>query len=454
MRDDENTQLCQTSREGRPWPRKRPGSTLRPPRPWPCRPEGRRAGAKGPQGLSVPCCDPPVTGEAAGQAGPGPGRCPVLLSSEAAHGAVLPAGRPKGPGCWLRAGCVSPGACGTRAGPRQWMAALAGHVRQASAPLPGAKVTAQVTLSRSVVVGGTRLCPRSRGHLHPGGWRSQSPEDGSRPRGAWKTCAPPCTDTAPRSRTTPPAKTKIHAERTGFSEPFSLRRTTTSRRPRVGGRPGPPRGRRAGPPGRNAGDGGTVGRDTSAGPGWAPSGILGPPWSQEGVCPQSWRGRGPGTPCSEDLKVSPANPATTRTAWGVTWAPLSGFAGPPRPACGGCPWLWVSLKHGASGHPYTSALAACRPGETRVPPNSARGTARLPPPAASGAPLCTQAPPAAAPSVGGGTEARVERGVGPLPAAPGPVPGAHGAVAARSPRASSGRGDGAAPAPRRWIRSE
>lgn len=302
--------------------------------------------------------------------------------------------------------------------------------------------------------GGTRLCPRSRGHLHPGGWRSQSPEDGSRPRGAWKTCAPPCTDTAPRSRTTPPAKTKIHAERTGFSEPFSLRRTTTSRRPRVGGRPGPPRGRRAGPPGRNAGDGGTVGRDTSAGPGWAPSGILGPPWSQEGVCPQSWRGRGPGTPCSEDLKVSPANPATTRTAWGVTWAPLSGFAGPPRPACGGCPWLWVSLKHGASGHPYTSALAACRPGETRVPPNSARGTARLPPPAASGAPLCTQAPPAAAPSVGGGTEARVERGVGPLPAAPGPVPGAHGAVAARSPRASSGRGDGATPAPRRWIRSE
>lgn len=81
MRDDENTQLCQTSREGRPWPRKRPGSTLRPPRPWPCRPERRRAGAKGPQGLSVPCCDPPVTGEAAGQAGPGPGRCPVLLSS-------------------------------------------------------------------------------------------------------------------------------------------------------------------------------------------------------------------------------------------------------------------------------------------------------------------------------------------------------------------------------------
>lgn len=66
--------------------------------------------------------------------------------------------------------------------------------------------------------------------------------------------------------------------------------------------------------------------------------------------------------------MSPANPATTRTAWGVTWAPLSGFAGPPRPACGGCPWLWVSLKHGASGHPYTSALAACRPGETRVPP--------------------------------------------------------------------------------------
>lgn len=111
--------------------------------------------------------------------------------------------------------------------------------------------------------------------------------------------------------------------------------------------------------------------------------------------------------------MSPANPATTRTAWGVTWAPLSGFAGPPRPACGGCPWLWVSLKHGASGHPYTSALAACRPGETRVPPNSARGTARLPPPAASGAPLCTQAPPAAAPSVGGGTEARVERGGAP-----------------------------------------
>lgn len=256
MRDDENTQLRQTSREGRPWPRKRPGSTLRPPRPWPCRPEGRRAGAKGPQGLSVPCCDPPVTGEAAGQAGPGPGRCPVLLSSEAAHGADLPAGRPaEGP--WLLAarrlrvpgGLRHEGWSTTADGGPRWSrpsglgppSGRQGHCAGHPVTLCGC--------------GGTRLCPRSRGHLHPGGWRSQSSEDGSRPRGAWKTCAPPCTDTAPRSRTTPPAKTKIHAERTGFSEPFSLRRTTTSRRPRVGGRPGPPRGRRAGPPGRNAGDG-------------------------------------------------------------------------------------------------------------------------------------------------------------------------------------------------------
>lgn len=78
---------------------------------------GAPSGGEGPAGSVRPCCDPPVTGEAAGQAGPGLGRCPVLLSSEAAHGADLPAGRPKGPGCWLHAGCVSPGACGTRAGP-------------------------------------------------------------------------------------------------------------------------------------------------------------------------------------------------------------------------------------------------------------------------------------------------------------------------------------------------
>lgn len=206
MRDDENTQLCQTSREGRPWPRKRPGSTLRPPRPWPCRPEGRRAGAKGPQGLSVPCCDPPVTGEAAGQAGPGPGRCPVLLSSEAAHGAVLPAGRPKGPGCWLRAGCVSLGACGTRAGPRQRTAALAGHVRQASAPLPGAKVTAQVTLSRSVVVGGRGCAREAGGTCTPGGGGHRAPRTAADLGGPGKRVLP-------HARTQLPARGQLHQRR-------------------------------------------------------------------------------------------------------------------------------------------------------------------------------------------------------------------------------------------------
>lgn len=164
MRDDENTQLRQTSREGRPWPRKRPGSTLRPPRPWPCRPEGRRAGAKGPQGLSVPCCDPPVTGEAAGQAGPGPSRCPVLLSSEAAHGAVLPAGRPKGPGCWLRVpGGLRHEGWSTTAdgGPRR------SHPSGLSPPSgrQGHCAGHPVTLCGCE---GTRRCPRSRGHLTPG----------------------------------------------------------------------------------------------------------------------------------------------------------------------------------------------------------------------------------------------------------------------------------------------
>lgn len=83
---------------------------------------------------------------------------------------------------------------------------LAGHVRQASAPLPGAKVTAQVTLSCSVVVGGRGCAREAGGTCTPGGGGHRAPRTAANLGGPGKRVLP-------HARTQLPARGQLHQRR-------------------------------------------------------------------------------------------------------------------------------------------------------------------------------------------------------------------------------------------------
>lgn len=144
----------------------------------------------------------------------------------------------------LRLGGSSAAANGGRAhsahGPRR-------SRRQASAPCQAPRLLHGATASHSVVVRGRGCAREARSTCARVAWQSQSSKDGSRPRGTWafpRGLENACSPTA-RHSSLPGERRKSTQKNSGFSEPFSLRTTTTGRRPCVDGRPGSLQGQRA-----------------------------------------------------------------------------------------------------------------------------------------------------------------------------------------------------------------